>query len=251
LRAGARLGVASGLAAHSSNSSTRLDSCAVNTGLAASPTERAARRPITWLSGLAAPIAALALLLLVAGPVAAHAEFVSSDPADGAVLDTPPTSVTLTFSEGLNAARSKFQLLGPDGTLVGTGTAAADGDETMTLGGLELGPGDYLVKWTSVSLDTDILRGELRFTVNEASPTPAPTPTPAESAATAAPTVAPPTPTLEPVDASVSADPTVVPVNGDAASSSGGLGDALLPIVAVLVVVAVVGAYLVRRSRSA
>jgi copper resistance protein C len=245
----------SGIAAYSNNSSTRLDSSAVNTGHAALPTERDARRPITWLSGLVAPIAALALLLLVAGPVAAHAELVSSDPPDGAVLDVPPTSVTLTFSEGLNAARSKFQLLGPDGALVGTGTAAADGDETMTLGGLELAPGEYLVKWTSVSEDTDILRGELHFTVNEASPSPAPTPTPsatpAESAATPAPTVAPSTPTLEPVDASSSAEPTVIPVNGDAASSSGGLGDALLPIVAVLVVVAVVGAYLVRRSRSA
>jgi len=206
-----------------------------------------------------APMAALWLVLLMANPVVAHAEFVSSNPADGAVLDTPPPSVTLTFSEGLDASRSKFQLLAPDGSLVGTGTAAADGDETMTLGGLELGPGGYLVKWTSVSLDTDILRGELQFTIAEASPAPAtPAPTaqatstpssPVAPSGATTPTTAPPS---EPTAVPASAEPSIVAVDvGQPASSSGGPGDALLPIVVVLVLVAGVGVYLFRRSRSA
>jgi len=195
-------------------------------------------------------------MLLLVGPVAAHAELVSSDPQDGAVLDTPPPSVTLTFSEGLNASRSKFQLLASDGSLIGTGTAAADGDETMTLGGLDLGPGKYLIKWTSVSVDTDVERGELRFTATEANPTPPPTagPTtgPSPSPSTPAVTAEPSGPTIEPIAVPASAEPSVVPVDaGQPASGSGGLGDALLPIVAVLVLVAGLGIYLRRRNQSA
>ncbi len=192
------------------------------------------------------------LALLLAGPVAAHAEFVSSDPADGAVLDTPPTSVTLTFSEGLDASKSKFQLLAPDGSLVGTGTAAADGDVSMTLGGLDLGPGAYLVKWTSVSLDTDILRGEVHFTVAEASPTPSPTAAPTDTASPSTSTSPASSATTAPAATSPSAAPSIVPVtDSQPAASSGGLGDVLLPIVVVLVVVALAGVYLLRRSRTA
>jgi methionine-rich copper-binding protein CopC len=228
----------------------------VTTGLALVPRDRFVRRPITLTSRLLASLAAVSLLLLLAGPVAAHAEFVSSDPSDGAVLDTPPTSVTLTFSEGLDASKSKFQLLAPDGSLVGTGTAAADGDETMSLGGLDLAPGAYLIKWTSVSLDTDILRGELQFTVAAASSTPA-TPAPAASAAsppatTAGGAAASAEPTMEPIAVPASAAPSMTPgTDAQTTSASNGLGDVLLPIVVVLIVVGAVGIYLLRRSRSA
>ena len=141
----------------------------------------------------------------------------SSDPADGAVLATPPTTVTLTFSEGLNASESHFGLVGPDGQ-VGTGTAAKDGDEAMTLGGLTLGPGAYTIKWTSVSLDTDILRGTLTFTVSDA-PSPA-----------------------------ASSGPGKADTGPTSATSD---GDIALPIIISLALVAVVGIYVIRRSRAA
>ena len=48
------------------------------------------------------PLLAAALLALAAvSPVLGHAELVSSDPANKAVLDTPPTVITLTFDEGV------------------------------------------------------------------------------------------------------------------------------------------------------
>ncbi len=176
-------------------------------------------RPVLTASRRAATsVVAVLALMLWAGSVAAHAELVSSDPADGAVLATPPTAVTLTFSEGLNASESRFELDGPDGSQVGTGTAAKDGDEAMALGGLALGPGSYTIKWTSVSLDTDILRGTLTFTVSDG-------PSPAASSRTG------------------TADAGTTSATSD--------GDIALPIVIALVLVAIVGAYVIRRSRAA
>ena len=55
-------------------------------------------------------VAAGMLGLGASAPVLAHAELVSSDPADKAVLAAPPTIITLTFSDGLDAAKSSFRL---------------------------------------------------------------------------------------------------------------------------------------------
>jgi methionine-rich copper-binding protein CopC len=68
-----------------------------------------------------ATLAALLLACLAAGPVLGHAELVEADPADGAELATPPTTITLTFSERLDPAKGSFRLLGPDGTEPGPG----------------------------------------------------------------------------------------------------------------------------------
>ncbi len=214
--------------------------------------ERAAPRPDTVaLVRLIVPLVTLVLLLGLAGPVAAHAEFVSSDPADGAVLAAPPTSVTLTFSEGLDASKSHFELLGPDGTNLGTGKAAGDGDETMTLDGLELGPGAYTVEWTSVSLDTDILRGKVHFTVTEPTPapaTPGPTAPASEQPSDAATPAATPAPTPDAGSPAASIQPVTTGLQTTSANST---SDILPPIIAVVAVIAIVGLYLFRRSRSA
>jgi len=181
--------------------------------------ERGAPRPGPVASRRAVTLAVTMLLLMLsAGPVAAHAELVSSDPADGAVLTTPPATVTLSFSEGLNASESHFELVGPDGSEVGTGTAAKDGDDVMSLGGLALGAGSYTIKWTSVSLDTDILRGTLTFTVSDA-----------------------PSPAASSLPGTANAGTTSTTSDGDIA----------LPIIIALVLVAVVGIYVIRRSRTA
>ena len=180
------------------------------------------------------------LALALAGPVLGHAALVSSVPDDKAVLDTPPTKITLTFSEGV-VGKSSFKLLGPAGDTIATGGPAAAGDDTMTLDGLTLSPGAYTIEWTSVAEDGDIERGTLTFTVSEPTPPPA-TATPAPSQASAAPAVSPapaPSPTPAP---SPSADTT-------AASSSG--TDVILPIVAALVLVGGIGAYVLRRNRAA
>ncbi len=59
------------------------------------------RRPLA--AALLATLAALVfgLLLAGAGPASAHAALTGSDPQDGAVVDTAPKEVTLSFSEAV------------------------------------------------------------------------------------------------------------------------------------------------------
>jgi copper resistance protein C len=202
---------------------------------------RPARHPLALPARLRIlPLLAGVLLALAAvSPVLGHAELVSSDPADKAVLDTPPTVITLTFDEGV-VGKSSFKLIGPGGDTIGTGGPANDGDDTMTLDGLALTPGPYTIEWTSVADDGDVERGTLTFTVNEPTPAPA-TPTPAPSQASSAPSAVPsPTPTTTPVPS-----PSVAPV------STSSTTDVLFPIIAALALIGVIGALLLRRNRAA
>jgi len=190
--------------------------------------------------------AAAAAVLLLAGtvPVFAHAELVSSDPADGSKV-APPTTITLTFSEGLVAKRSSFNL-DLNGQTLGTGKAAADGDTTMTLDGLSLDPGAYTIQWTSVAADGDLLRGTIHFTVIAASAAPSAAPTDAPSATAAA--------TAPPSSAAVASPSDVAPTpvaSADTVPAASSGTDVLFPIVIGLLVVAAVGAFLLRRTRRA
>jgi methionine-rich copper-binding protein CopC len=195
--------------------------------------------------GIVPVVGALLLVLLAAAPALAHAELDTAVPEDGAELETAPTVVRLTFTAGLDASKSRFTLEGPAGD-VGTGKAAKDGSKVMTLEDLTLAPGDYGIAWTAVAEDGHIERGTLGFTVLEPTPPPAtPTPTPT-SAPSTAPTEAP-SPTASPTPAPTAA-PSPSGTDGDPAAST---TDVLLPIVAALVLVAVIGFLVLRRGRTA
>jgi copper resistance protein C len=191
---------------------------------------------------LRALVAGLLLGLVAAGPALGHVALASSDPADGAVLATPPTVVTLTFTEGLQAAKSSFRIVA-DGTDVATARAEGDGDTSMTVTGLQLQPGNYVIRWTAAGDDGHVERGRVTFTVQEPTPSPSPTPTgPASESASGSPSASPlATPSVTP-EPSPSGDTTPV--------ASGGT-DVLLPIIAALAIVGVVAYLVLRRSRTA
>ncbi len=65
-------------------------------------------------------------LLLTAAPASAHAQFTSSDPAEGAQLDQLPAVVVMTYSEDVAPQFVQTAVITPDGTTVPT-QAAADG----------------------------------------------------------------------------------------------------------------------------
>lgn len=173
----------------------------------------------------------LALLLVAALPVIAHAEFVSSDPADGAVVDPPfDGPIVLTYDEALFPG-SKADLKGPDGSTVAS--AKIDVDKLVFTLDTALDPGAYTVQWTSVGVDRDIDRGTLTFTVAAPPPTPAPTAGASPSpAATPAPTASP-TP------------------SGDGGTPTGVSGDVLLPLLAAVIAVGAIWAFLLRNRRTA
>ena len=196
-------------------------------------------------------LAALLLVLALASPALAHAELTLSDPADKAVLKTPPTVVTLRFTEGLDQAKSSFKLNGPGGT-IGTARPDRQGSKVMTLDGLALAPGAYTIAWTAAADDGHVERGKLSFIVSE------PTPAPATPSPTMAPTGAPAPPapsaaaTVAPASATPATSPAASPADGgDAAPASAPGTDVLVPILAGLVLVAGLGGFLFSRSRRA
>src|SRR5690349_5428643 len=156
-----------------------VDSIAVEPNARAVRSTRHAQAPL-GARPFAVLLAAL-LLALAAAPVLGHADLDTSDPKDGAVLDTPPTTITLTFTEGLDASKSSFEVV-LDGNEVATGKADKDGSDTMEATGLDLAPGEYTIRWTSAAEDGHLERGSLSFTVAEPTPAP-PSPTPSPTAA--------------------------------------------------------------------
>ena len=112
---------------------------------------------------LSAILSAVALsgVVLVAH---AHGHLKQSTPADGSVIATPPTKVTLTFSEPArltvawiqkgDEARQKLESFPEKPAL------------ELTLSVPTLSPGAYIVSWRAMGDDGHIVPGQIRFTVS-------------------------------------------------------------------------------------
>lgn len=187
-------------------------------------------------------------LLLMPSVVMAHAELETSTPKDKATVEGTPTEIVGTYSEAMDPTGSSLKLLDASGAQIAKGAVDPADDKRMVITDLPgLAPGTYTVKSTTKSAaDGDVDRKEWTFTVEVAptpSPSPTPTPTPAPSA-TAAPTPVPPTPSP-----SLVASPTPTPSADGGTTGTG--SDVLLPIIAAVVLVAVVAGYLyTRRDRT-
>jgi methionine-rich copper-binding protein CopC len=197
------------------------------------------------LRGRFTAAALVALVLVVAMPAAAvaHAEFVSSTPADGDVVEGSPPTVTAVFTEAL-ADGSVMRIRNGAGEVVGEGRVDAANPERMVIEPDAIGPGEYSVQWRALAADRHQELGTFSFTVAAAAtPVPTASPTPAASSAG--------TPTEPP---SQPPSPSVVPAPSPAATetpsdTAAGGGDALIPILAVVVLVALLGGYLLLRRR--
>jgi copper resistance protein C len=124
----------------------------------------------------------LAGSVLLIGPVApswAHAEIISSNPADGSTVSSVPASVTLTFTDEIDQQFVRTAVTTPAGSGVVQSTAVR---QTVTVPVSSAGPGAYKVLYRVVSADGHPISGQLRFTV---AGTPTATP-PSTSAATSA-----------------------------------------------------------------
>ena len=170
----------------------------------------------------------------------AHAELETASPPDGAVLDSSPSEIVLTFTEALDAVKSHVELIGADGTQVAAGAVDPDDEKAMRIDPPELEPGAYEIRSTAIAAHDGALKRELlTFTISAPSPSPTATPTPAPSASATA---------SSSPSASPSASPSPAPSAGGPTRASG--ADILLPILAALIVVVLLGAMLLRgRSR--
>ena len=111
-----------------------------------------------------AGIAVLAILVLGAVPASAHAALVSTDPGDGARLNTAPTKVTLEFNENL-ASPAFIVITAPDGARVKTGAVEAiDMTVSATVASVDM-KGIYSMSYRVVSADGHPVEGSTTFDV--------------------------------------------------------------------------------------
>jgi len=114
-------------------------------------------------------VAALGLLtaLIGAAEAEAHALLDRTDPRAGSTLRTPPREIRLRFTEALEPARSRIQVMSEDGRRVDRGAARADASApTLFRVSLPpLPPGSYRVGWRVVSVDSHVSEGSFSFHV--------------------------------------------------------------------------------------
>ena len=184
--------------------------------------------------GLRAALLVVGALITLAMPLAAsaHSEFVSSIPADKSTVSGTPAEIVLTFNASLDPKKSSIILLDSSSSQVAKAGVDPADDKVMRMTPPTLQPGAYEIDWTSVALDGDLLRGKVAFTVTAPTPTDAPTTTPSAAASPTSTASAVPTPSPAP---SVAPTPT---------SSSG--ADAIVPVLVAIVLIAVLGAWLLR-----
>jgi LPXTG-motif cell wall-anchored protein len=169
------------------------------------------------------PLLLLALCALLLAPLlaSAHADLVSSTPADGSTMTAAPSRVTAVFDEELASDGSTLTVVDAAGKRVDAGDGKLDLDdlEHQTLivslkSGL--GAGVYTVRWSAVSGDDgDTTSGSFSFTVKAAGT--------AEPTATVA--AGKPTPTAP-------ADPRALPPTGSSPLHLPWLGLAVLLLAA-------------------
>ncbi len=165
------------------------------------------------LRALAVMLLSITGMLAVAAPAFAHSRLVSSDPADGASVDTGPTQVSLTFNEDMPPGFDNVAVIGPDGTAWQTGEVTTSGP-TISITVAPLGPaGRYQVGYRVVSGDGHPVQGSTSFVLTKAGTGTPPT----QPAATG------------------------TPVAGGASGDSSGGGSPVWPWIAAAVVVIGVG----------
>ncbi len=110
----------------------------------------------------------LGALVVGAGPASAHAELETSDPGDGAQLDTAPETVTLEFTEPVSADLGGVRVFESGGGRVDEGDTRTEGAVVEIDLEPDLPDGAYVVTYRIVSADGHPVQGGLVFSVGDA-----------------------------------------------------------------------------------
>jgi copper resistance protein C len=109
------------------------------------------------------------VVALWGGAAFAHAQLKLAVPAVGSAVDTPPTEVTLNFSEKLENTYSTVIVRDAMGKRVDKGEAHVDkADRTAMKVSLDaLTPGIYIVEWRALTADTHRTEGAFIFRIGQ------------------------------------------------------------------------------------
>jgi copper transport protein len=124
--------------------------------------------------GWAARLALAGLLaclggIVLAGPATAHADLVSSDPAAGEVLPSPPEQITLTFDDPITLPAGGARLYDAAGATV-QAEARSVGRVVTVRPQARMPEGTYVLTYRLVSADSHPIAGSLSFSVGAPSP---------------------------------------------------------------------------------
>jgi len=108
------------------------------------------------------------LAIVVSNPIVgwAHSFPDKETPSAGEKVGTPPSEVVIDFDAPIEKLFAKLEVTGADGQNLATGTPQVSEDGirlSVKVGALK--PGDYLVKWAVVCIDTHHTNGSYTFTV--------------------------------------------------------------------------------------
>ncbi|MEE1740093.1 copper resistance protein CopC [Streptomyces sp. BE147] len=134
------------------------------------------RRPLAAAALLTTLISLLfGLVLAGASPASAHAALTGSNPQDGAVVDTAPAEVTLTFSESIAMGDDSIRVLDPTGKRADDGAPRDMNSPGTVQYGVKLHSGlpdgTYTVAWQAVSADSHPVSGAFTFSIGAPSET--------------------------------------------------------------------------------
>lgn len=126
-------------------------------------------RPLTHrLFSLAAPILAVAMLLLSASSAGAHAIILSSKPAANSQVAQGPVDILLQYNSRIDIDHSRVSLVDPAGKVTALTVVEGSAPGSLTASGKADAPGKWIIRWQALSLDGHITRGEIPFQVTPA-----------------------------------------------------------------------------------
>jgi copper transport protein len=130
------------------------------------------RGPVATVTAV---LVAALVLVLTPARADAHAELLSTEPASGEQLDTPPDRVVLHFSEAVSLTDDTLQVLDATGEPVDHGEPEhpdGQGASVAVTVPPDLADGAYVVAWRVVSSDSHPIGGAFTFRVGAAAAAP-------------------------------------------------------------------------------
>ena len=109
------------------------------------------------------------LLLLRPPPIHAHAFLDRAEPRVGSSVEAPP-SLQLHFTEPIEPAFCRLEVMDPAGKRVDTSAAEHPAADALRVTLPPLAPGEYTVHWAVVSVDTHPTEGRFTFSVKKPRP---------------------------------------------------------------------------------
>jgi copper resistance protein C len=110
---------------------------------------------------------AVACALVFANSAQAHPMLEHAEPGAGSVVSSAPAELRIRFTQALETASSTIDVTDVSGRHVAAGPARrpADDPRQLVVPLVPLDPGEYLVVWRAVSVDSHATRGRFTFRV--------------------------------------------------------------------------------------